>query len=123
MLLPLARLSRYGDKVFRLHFLGGLLIFLVIFNHKAESPMFILAVTGVALWFVTSEMVSWRIVLVSFVLVLTSLASTDLVPRHLRDTWTTPLALKALPCIAAWVVIEAELIGRRHSRRSFSSVK
>ena len=118
MLLPLIRLGKYGDELFRLHFLSALLIFLVIFNHKAESPMFIVAVTGVALWFVTSTTNFWRIALAGFVLLFTSLASTDVVPRHVREMWMTPFAIKVFPCIAAWIVIEAELLLRRDWRRT-----
>ena len=48
--------------------------------------------------------------LMAFVLVFTSLASTDLVPRHWRDTITNPLVLKALPCILAWIVMQVALL-------------
>ena len=95
---------------FRLIFLSSLLVFLVIFNHKAESPMFILAVTGAAIWYAASKMEWWHTFLMAFVLVFTSLSSTDLVPRHWRDTITNPLVLKTVPCIVAWLVMQTELL-------------
>lgn len=98
---------------FRLTFLASLLIFLVIFNHKAESPMFILAVTGVAIWYSASEHNWARSFLMAFVLAFTSLSSTDLVPRHSRDTITTPLVIKTFPCILAWFAIQFDLLRPR----------
>jgi hypothetical protein len=101
--------TRLESNGFRLTFLASLLIFLVIFNHKAESPMFILAVTGVAIWYSASEHNFARNSLMAFVLVFTSLGSTDLVPRHWRDTITNPLVFKAVPCILVWFVMQMEL--------------
>jgi hypothetical protein len=95
---------------FRLTFLASLLVFLVIFNHKAESPMFILAVTGVAIWYSAFPQNCVRNFAMALVLVVTSLASTDLVPRHWRDTITTPLVLKTVPCILAWLVMQFDLL-------------
>ena len=110
LLLPLLQRHRYRDFVFRLHFLASLLVFLVIFNHKAESPMFIMAVTGVAIWFVSVAPSYGRAILMALVILLTSLLSTDLVPRYWRETVTTPLALKAAGCILAWFVMQTGLL-------------
>jgi Glycosyltransferase family 87 len=111
--LPLWRRESYSDAGFRIRFLSSLLIFLVIFNHKAESPMFILALSGVAIWYAASEHTSWRTMVMALVLIISSLASTDLVPRHWRKTVSTPWVLKVVPCIIALLVIEAELLPRR----------
>lgn len=108
-LLPLIRVRRYHDLLFRRVYLASLLLFLVLFNHKAESPMFILAVTGVALWAVSVEPNWWVKIVVGLVLLITSLGSTDLVPRSLRENLFTPLALKTVPCLLAWIAIQAWL--------------
>ena len=110
LLLPLLRRSCYDDYQFRIHFLSSLLIFLVIFNHKAESPMFVLVLTGAAIWFVTTHHTLWRIGLIVLMLALTSFASTDVVPRHIRQTITTPMVLKTLPVIVIWLVMQFELL-------------
>lgn len=99
-----------ANEKFRLIFLGSLLVFLVIFNHKAESPMFILAVTGVAIWYVAGGQSGVRNFVVALVLAVTSLGSTDLVPHYWRVTVTTPLVLKTVPCILAWFVMQVELL-------------
>lgn len=94
----------------RLTFLASLLVFLVIFNHKAESPMFILAVTGVAIWCAAFPQNWVHTFVMALVLVCTSLGSTDLVPRYWRDTIGNPFVVKTVPCILAWVVIQVELL-------------
>jgi len=35
-------------------YLASLLVFVVIFNHQAERPSFVIAATGAAIWFVES---------------------------------------------------------------------
>jgi Glycosyltransferase family 87 len=114
--LPLFRLAFYTERVFRLEFLASLLVFLVIFNHKAESPMFILAVSGVAIWYAVSKRNIAQTILVAFVLLITSLGSTDLVPHYWRATVTTPLVLKVVPCLVVWCVMQAELLSSRTNR-------
>ncbi len=59
---PLLRNDRWNDAAFRLRFLSSLLVFAVIFNHQAEHQSYIIAATGVAFWFVTSERKEfWRV--------------------------------------------------------------
>jgi hypothetical protein len=91
-----------------------MLVWMVIFNHKAESPTFILAVSGIALWFVINRQHNapekWlRRGILCFVLVGTSLSVTDLFPQTLRDGIFALIHLKVLPCIAAWILIQWQL--------------
>lgn len=82
--------------------LGHLLVWMVLFNHKAESPTFVIAVTGAMLLFaagVPGRQWNWMLVLL---LVLTCLSPTDLFPRSLRDNWIVPYSLKALPCLVIY---------------------
>jgi hypothetical protein len=59
---PLLRSDRWNDAAFRMRFLSSLLVFAVIFNHQAEHQSYIIAATGVAFWFVTSERKEfWRV--------------------------------------------------------------
>lgn len=66
LLLPLVHVDRWKDPSFRIAFLASLLVFVVIFNHQAERPSFVIASTGVAIWFVTTSREPWRIALVLF---------------------------------------------------------
>lgn len=64
LLLPLLHRDRWSDERFRRAFLSSLLVFVVIFNHQAERPSFIIAATGVAIWFAHSSRDRYRLMLV-----------------------------------------------------------
>ena len=70
LLLPVAlNRGRWKDSDFRLRFLCSLLVYAVIFNHQAEHPSFVIAATGLAIWFATSSKNMWRTGLFLFCLV------------------------------------------------------
>lgn len=89
LLAPLLRRSCWSDPHFRRTYLASLLVFMVIFNHQAERPSFIIAATGVAMWFIWSPRDHLRLSLV-----LVSL-----------------LGLNAWGYIPVWLVMQAELHG------------
>jgi hypothetical protein len=109
-LIPLARIRLYNNYIFRLLTLSSVLIWVVIFNPKAESPTFIIAMSGVALWFVISDKNPLNIILFASAFILTSLSPTDLFPRFLRDEFVTPYSLKVVPCILVWVKVIYDMI-------------
>ena len=109
-LIPFSLLSKYMNYTFKYLTLASILIWIVIFNHKAESPTFIIAMTGVALWFVSSKKNILNIVLFSCAFILTTLSPTDIFPKFLRDEYVIPYSLKALPCIFIWMKIIYEMI-------------
>lgn len=104
-LIPFLRIDMYKKYLFRFLALASVLLWMVIFNHKAESPTFIIAMAGVSLWFITSEKSTLNIILFVSAFVFTSLSPTDIFPRFLRDQFVTPLMLKVFPCIMIWMKI------------------
>ncbi len=89
LLLPLARREQWRCRHFRLTYLASLLVFVVIFNHQAERPSFVIAATGVAIWFVESPRDRLRLALA--LLSLTGLLAWGYVP--------------------VWVMMQCELLG------------
>lgn len=110
LLVPLIFIKNYKDQKFRLLYLASLLIWVVIFNHKAESPTFIIAIAGVAIWgFYTNK--GWlNIALLCFAALFTILSPTDIFPRSLRQSFVEPYVMKAVPCILIWFKITWELL-------------
>ena len=90
--------------------LASILLWIVIFNHKAESPTFIIAMAGVALWFVTTRLTVFDKILFTLAIVFTVVSPTDVFPRFLRDHFVRPYSLKAFPCIVIWVKIIYDMI-------------
>jgi hypothetical protein len=109
-LIPLFRLNQYKNYTFKYLTLTSILIWIVIFNHKAESPTFIIAMTGVSLWFISSEKNISNIALFISAFILTSLSPTDIFPRFLREEYVIPYTLKVLPCIIIWLKIIYDMI-------------
>lgn len=102
LLAPFSLVAKYTNYTFRFLALTSVLIWIVIFNHKAESPTFIIAMTGVALWYAISQKNTFNVALFSLAMLLTSLSPTDIFPRFLRDQYVLPYSLKAIPCIFIW---------------------
>jgi len=110
LLAPLVRISRYSSFIFRILFLSSLLIWMVIFNHKAESPTYIIAVIGVAIWYFVQKRSKLNLALLLFAFFFTILSSTDLVPSFTYDEWTKPYVLKAVPCVFIWFKLNYDLL-------------
>jgi len=111
-LVPLIRFKNYGDRIFRLLHLTSILIWIVIFNHKAESPTFIIAMAGISIWYVTMSKTILNHVLLALAVVFTSLSPTDLFPAWLRHNVVIPYTLKAVPCIIIWCKIWWDAVRR-----------
>lgn len=109
-LLPFVRYKLYRNETYRALTVASMLIWVVIFNHKAESPTFIIAVAGVAIWYYSRGREWWRIAVLMTVFIFTCLGTTDIFPPFVRNNFIYPYTIKAVPCILAWVVVFMELM-------------
>ena len=110
LLLPLARIKMYRDQAFQLLFLSSILIWIIIFNYKAESPTFIIAMAGIGIRHFVVRRSLWNNIFLATVFVLTCMSPTDLFPPYLRDHFFIPYTIKAIPCIVGWLLITYELM-------------
>lgn len=117
-LVPFLRVKQYSNFQFRLLMLVSILLWTVIFNHKAESPTFIIAFAGIAIWFFSSERSKINITLFALAFVLTTLSPTDLFPRFLRNEFVEPYQLKVFPCILIWFKVLYEMMVLNRSVKS-----
>jgi hypothetical protein len=107
-LIPSINVERSRDFNWRLLFFCNVLIWVVIFNHKAESSSYVIAICGVALWYFSRP--NWtNLVLVSLAFIFTCLSPTDVFPSSLSATFFVPYSIKAVPCIVIWGKIIYEL--------------
>ncbi|MBB6236900.1 hypothetical protein HDC90_001515 [Pedobacter sp. AK013] len=104
--LPYLRIKQYKYLGFRLMLLASTLIFTVIFSSGSESPTYIIAFAGVAIWFMVQQnpKKGWITALFVFAFVLTSLSPTDIFPRPVKE-FIRLYSLKALPCVIIWLTI------------------
>ncbi len=111
--IPLIKIKEYKNILYRFLILSSVLLWIIIFNHKAESPSFIIAMAGVTLWYFVTERTALTTSLLIFAFILTSLSATDLVPKIIWDEFIKPYNLKVLPCIIIWLKISYDLIKLR----------
>jgi len=104
-LLPLVHVSRYKEYSFRLLYLASVLIWMVIFNHKAESPTFVIVTGGIGIWYFSQRPTPlnrlWLIL--SFFLI--SMSVSDLVPSVVRNEFVRPYSIKAVMGIVVWFTL------------------
>ncbi|WP_231464170.1 glycosyltransferase family 87 protein [Pedobacter sp. Leaf132] len=104
--LPYTRIKQYKHLAFQLLLLASTLIFTVIFSSGSESPTYIIAFAGVAVWFIVQKkpLSFWTIALFVFAFILTSLSPTDIFPQQVKE-FIRLYSLKALPCVLIWLAI------------------
>lgn len=119
LLVSAARVWQHNHFSTRMALFSGMLIWVVIFNHKAESPSYIIAATGVCLWYFNSRITALNTVLLVIFLLFTSLSPTDIFPAELRNNYLVPYAVKAVPCILVWFRITWELLTYHPSRHPY----
>lgn len=112
--LPLLRYKSFVYTGFRQLFLASILIWVVIFNHKAESPAFIIAISGAAIWFSHSN-TKFNAILMAMAFLFTILSPTDIYPKFIRDQFFIPYTIKVVPCIIIWIKILFELLTKDFS--------
>ncbi len=109
-LLPFLRFGLWKDRLFQRRMIAYFFLFIIVFNKMAESPTYVMAVTGVALWWVTlSEPTRLDRVLLALVIVFTSLSPTDIFPQVVQKQIFQPYNVKALACLLVWARIQYQL--------------
>lgn len=86
------------------------MIWMVIFNHKAESPTFIICMVAIGIWFTIRKKNTALYLFAAFTLICTSLSVTDIFPAEFKKTLLIPYQIKVLPCILAWFYILYDFI-------------
>ncbi len=109
LLAPLARREAYHIECFGLFLTASILVWVVIFNHVAESPTYVIAMTGIAMWYFAQVRRTENLVLLLGALVFCSFSSTDVFPRYLRDQVFKPYSIKVIPCLVAWLKMSYDL--------------
>jgi hypothetical protein len=118
------RVKYYNILPYQLLLLASTLIFAIIFSSSSESPTYIIAFAGVAIWFMNLErpVTPLEVCLFVFALIITSLSPSDLFPRYIKMHYVVPYKLKALPCVLIWLKIVYETVTRKFNTEHKLSV-
>jgi hypothetical protein len=104
----------------RLLLLAYASLWVIVFNHAAESPTYVIAIPGVVLFHIVNRqrMAPWSTVLIILVFVFSILAPTDIYSPALRRDFFEPYLIKVIPCVLVWVVLQIQLLlHQRHENQ------
>ncbi|MFZ4454770.1 MAG: glycosyltransferase family 87 protein [Bacteroidales bacterium] len=111
MAIPFLQVKKFNTDYFQLLTLASVLIFTVLFSTGSEPNTYIIAIIGVAIWFVIQPrpLSKLNIFLLIFAIAISSFSPSDLFPRSIYKQFIQPYALQALPCTLIWLKIVYEM--------------
>ena len=114
--LPYLRFKQWRNEGFRMTLLASVLLFTVLFSTGSESSSYIIALSGVCVWYFAAP---WQrgktdIWLLVFVFLLSSMGSSDLYPRVVKREYIQAYSLKALPCLIVWLKLCWEMMAKNY---------
>ncbi|HEX9510864.1 MAG TPA: glycosyltransferase family 87 protein [Puia sp.] len=121
-LLPLIHIRQYKNYAFRLLYLASVLLWIIIFNHKAESPTFVIATAGIGIWYFFQKPDRLNLVLLIMAFFLISMSVSDLVPSYIRSEFVKPYGIKAVMPVVIWCKILYEQILLRYKPAPFMEI-
>ena len=118
--LPYLRFKQWRNEGFRMTLLASVLLFTVLFSTGSESSSYIIALSGVCVWYFAAP---WQrgkadIWLLVFVFLLSSMGSSDLYPRVIKREYIQAYSLKALPCLIVWMKLCWEMMVKNYEPHS-----
>jgi len=110
-LLPMVRTSQYRYAGFQYGVVASSLMCIILFSTGSESSGYIIAMLGVALWYISApgKRSSIDLALLIFALIIGSFGTSDLMPSFLKRGYIRPYSLKALPVTLVWLKLLYEM--------------
>ena len=112
------RMRDWSDRTLRLQFLGFVMVFCVVFNHRAERQSAVIALSGMVIWYLACPFprAVWRAALFAIVYFLVAVTGSDLVPDAVKHILVSPTRF-SIPLTILWLVMLGELVLARNDRR------
>ena len=112
--LPYLRFRQYQHAAFRQTILASVLMFIILFATSSENYGYIIAMTGVAIWYTAApwKRSKWDVALMVLAFIFTTMSSSDLFYKPLWREVIKPYSLKALPVTIIWLKLTFELCKR-----------
>jgi hypothetical protein len=91
-------------------------LWVILFNHAAESPTYVIGIPGVVLFYIVNrkQLAPWSKILIVLVFIFCIMAPTDIYPPALRHNFFEPYLIKVIPCVLVWVVLQIQLLLPQH---------
>jgi hypothetical protein len=108
--IPFILAGKFRNYSYRLLILASVLIWVVIFNHRAESNTYIIAFAGISIWYFSMTKTPFNTILFIFAFIFITLSPTDIIPREIRLSLIEPYMLKVLPAVIIWLKITCDML-------------
>ena len=111
------RVRDWDQREVRLQFLGFVMVFCFVFNHRAERQSAVIAMCGMIVWYLACKppRSHWRTALFAVVYLLVSLTGSEITPSAIKQALAPEVRL-SIPLTVLWLVMLADLlVGRRNS--------
>jgi hypothetical protein len=109
------RVRDWNDRNLRLQFLGFVMVFCVVFNHRAEPQSAVIALSGMVIWYLASPRSTWRTTLFAIVYFLVTVSGTEIVPQVIKQILVPPVRF-SIPLTTLWLAMLGELALVRNHR-------
>ena len=98
-------------------------MFLILFTTSSESYGYVIAMTGVGIWYTAApwKRNRWDIALIVFAFIITSMSPSDLFPKPIWRELIKPYSLKALPVVFVWLKLTYELYTRDYDEKKYTA--
>jgi hypothetical protein len=103
------RKDLFHEYGFRILFLTSILLWVVLFNHAAESSSYIICMTGIGIWYFTQERKTLNTILAITAFLVVSLLFTDITPIQYKH-YLYHYYVKTIPVILIWTRILYEML-------------
>lgn len=114
------RKDLFKDYGFRLLMLASILIWVIIFNHAAESSGYVICMTGAGIWYFIQERNRLNTLLIIAAFIMISLIYSDITPIYYRQTYLHPYYVKTIPAIIIWLRIIYEMLFKKYHLKAMN---
>lgn len=110
--LQYIKIKEYGKLTYQLAILASTLLFIVLFSSGSESETYVIALTGVCIWFSLHKQPYkwWVISLLIFTVFWTWFTSAPIFPRSTRLEFFGRYSLKAVPYFIIWIILIYQIL-------------
>ena len=110
LMLPLVvRPEGWSDRPFRLNMLSSVLLYVVLFNPQAERASYVIAFTGIAIWYASTPRSRLDDALFGFAFLAITVSSLLVPGQWIRSPVVTVVRL-VLPCALIWIRLQVLML-------------
>lgn len=104
----------FGNYMYRLFFLSGLMIWVALFNHGAEDFSYSISIIGIGIWYVCQPKNRWLNWFMVIFILIACVSPIDPTPKPIIH-FVIAHKLKAIPYGVMWLVITYQLLFKKYT--------